>query len=47
MYSITGPSNPADIALVFDEAGAELADLTSAAVEEAREILAWRAENDG
>lgn len=47
MFAISGPSTAEDIAAVLQTAGAELDELTKAAVEEAREILAWKAKNEG
>ena len=46
MFSITGPAPASDIAKVLETAGAELTELTQAAVEEAREILAWKASQE-
>lgn len=47
MFAITSPATADDIATVLETAGAELDELTKAAVEEAREILAWKAKNEG
>lgn len=45
MFSIDGPSRPADIVTVLEAAGGELVELKKAAVDEARDILTWRREN--